>query len=280
MTTSDLALPETPQEARPVVTAWDRSPTIGTLTARLAEAQREFPSIEKDLTARVSSRRTGETYSYAYTDLATYLARLRPVLAQHGIAVLQFPTVEPGWVSVRTMLAVGDEWIASTLSLPWQGAPPDPQAIGSLITYARRYGFAAMVGVAPAQEDDDAGAAVQVLAQRDVVAPPPAREMPAVDARSSGDRSAAAAKLEDRRRLFGAMRRAGWSEARLRAYLRQHYGTTSIAALTPAQLAQVTLHLNAQATGGAAPAASSTPASDDDDVLDLPLPRTEEEEPA
>jgi hypothetical protein len=48
------------------------------------------------------------------------------------------------------------EWIQSSLSLPL--AKHDPQGVGSAITYGRRYGLSAIVGIV-ADVDDDANAA-------------------------------------------------------------------------------------------------------------------------
>lgn len=169
-------------------TSFRASATIGRLTAALAEAQQQIPPIARDLTAQVTSRRTGQTYSYSYTDLATYLQVLRPILAAKGIALLQCPHVDERWVAVTTVLALGDEWIASTMRLP---APEtrDPQVIGSLVSYARRYGLAALVAVAPEAEDDDAASA-SAVAQ---AAPMPSRPSPPPPEDDDGADSAASA---------------------------------------------------------------------------------------
>lgn len=140
--------------------AFASSAEIAGLTKALAEAQKQFPEIARDLTAQVTSRRTGQTYSYAYTDLSTYLAAVRPILAAHGIALMQFPICqvasgEAAWIGITTVIALGNEWIANSVRLPVP-ASADPQSIGSLLTYARRYGLAALVAVAPRAEDDDA----------------------------------------------------------------------------------------------------------------------------
>lgn len=72
--------------------------------------------------------------------------------------------VEGSSVTVTTLLAhASGQWISSDLTMTAQRQIKDgggwekldtPQAIGSCITYARRYALAAMAGVAP--EDDDA----------------------------------------------------------------------------------------------------------------------------
>lgn len=59
---------------------------------------------------------------------------------------------ENGRLNITTMLAHSSgQYISSTLTMTVTKL--DPQAIGSAITYGRRYALAAMVGLA--QEDDD-----------------------------------------------------------------------------------------------------------------------------
>jgi len=77
-------------------------------------------------------------------------------LSENELAVIQIPEVADGKVVVVTTLAHSSgEWVRSRL--PMQPKDMSPQAIGSTITYARRYALAAMVGLA--QVDDDAEAA-------------------------------------------------------------------------------------------------------------------------
>jgi hypothetical protein len=72
-------------------------------------------------------------------------------------------------VHVETiMLHVSGQYISETLSLPV--AKHDAQGIGSACTYARRYAWAAICGLA--QEDDDANAASSVGAKQPQKAKP------------------------------------------------------------------------------------------------------------
>ncbi len=67
-------------------------------------------------------------------------------------------------VHVTTQLRRGGFLLESTLAMP-VGGKGSPQDIGSAITYGRRYGLSAAVGVCP--EDDDGNAASQPREQRD-----------------------------------------------------------------------------------------------------------------
>jgi hypothetical protein len=66
------------------------------------------------------------------------------------------------------------EWISGVLEI--KPVKTDPQGIGSALTYARRYGLMAMIGIAP--EDDDGNAASQSNKQLKE-ARPPAQSRPA-----------------------------------------------------------------------------------------------------
>lgn len=91
-----------------------------------------------------------------YADLASVWDACRDALASNGLAVIQSASNMEGGVRVSSMLAhISGQWIADDLVVPVRDA--GPQALGSAITYGRRYSLAALVGVAP--EDDDAEAA-------------------------------------------------------------------------------------------------------------------------
>jgi hypothetical protein len=118
-----------------------------TLAAALSKAQAEFPSIEFDSEAQINAGRR-----YRYASLAAILKAVRPVLARHGIAVVQMPTQAEGLVSVTTRLIGAGETIESTLSAPMSRG--GFHELGSAITYLKRYGLASMLSVA-AEEDED-----------------------------------------------------------------------------------------------------------------------------
>lgn len=140
------------------------------LFGALAAAQAEMPSLTKGKKATVPGRDGKPGYTYAYADLADVLRAALPVLAKHGLCVLQPPGVEQAFadgpgrdqcrVVVDTILAHGKSaaMVVSTLVLTLEGAKP--QSVGSAITYARRYALTALLGLA-AEEDDDAQMAQQ-----------------------------------------------------------------------------------------------------------------------
>lgn len=131
---------------------------LGELFGALAEAQGEFGPIERTLTARIKSKREGGAdYSYNYAPLDEVLTAVRPALSRHGIAVMQFPLTRAGSVVVRTMLGhKSGQWIRNDCVV--SSVSTAPQDVGGAITYARRYGLQAIIGVAPDHDDDGAGA--------------------------------------------------------------------------------------------------------------------------
>jgi ERF superfamily len=102
-------------------------------------------------------------YSYRYATLGDVLSYVRPVLTRHGLSVTQIPETEPDTVIVTTIIThtAGDERSFPPLRLP---AGRTPQAIGSAITYARRYDLMSILGLAT-EDDDGAAAAPPLISQ-------------------------------------------------------------------------------------------------------------------
>jgi hypothetical protein len=118
----------------------------------LVAAWTDMPAIHKG-----NDVNTGQ-YSYSFASLPDILAEVRPHLAKHGLAVSQSVTDHNGDVAVSTVLSHVDGWDQEygPLVLP---AGNTAQQAGSAITYARRYGLSAALGVAP--DDDDDAASVE-----------------------------------------------------------------------------------------------------------------------
>lgn len=147
------------------------SEQINELASALSKAQGEMAGAVKDS--------ANPFFKSKYADLASVREAIRAPFAKHGLAVVQFPktaytgapesyewTAKSGEkrygvrvvcvVSVLTRLAHSSgQWMEDEVStmLP----TGDPQAVGSAITYLRRYALQSVAGVAP--EDDDGEAA-------------------------------------------------------------------------------------------------------------------------
>jgi len=127
------------------------SDNIDKIAAALAKAQGEIDGAKKTA--------TNPAFRSKYADLAGCVEACRDSLTEHGIAVLQMPQPCDDGVMLVTMLThASGQWIADGgLHVP--ASKKDAQGFGSALTYARRYGLCAMVGIAP--EDDDGNAAVR-----------------------------------------------------------------------------------------------------------------------
>ncbi len=125
------------------------SDTVGKIAAQLAKAQGEIEGASKDA--------KNPHFNSKYADLASIVGACRAALAKHGIAYLQSASADGNLVKMTTLLIdASGEWIESD-PLQVQAKDAGPQSVGSCLTYLRRYQWAAMVGIAP--EDDDAEAA-------------------------------------------------------------------------------------------------------------------------
>lgn len=128
-----------------------KSESIKELAAALSKVQREIkPAIKKH---------TNPFYNSKYADLEDCWDAAREPLTKNGLAVIQtIDATEGGHYLVTTLAHTSGEWIESRIKIN-----PDkntPQAIGSSITYLRRYTFSAIIGVTT--EDDDGNAASDV----------------------------------------------------------------------------------------------------------------------
>ena len=98
---------------------------------------------------------TNPHFGNRFASLEATLAKINPVFAKHGLALIQFPT---GSHLVNILVHTTGQQMRCRYAM----APTkrDPQALGSALTYARRYCAQAIAGVSGGQ-DDDAEASMQ-----------------------------------------------------------------------------------------------------------------------
>lgn len=138
----------------------NRSDTIGDIAGALALVANHLPAMTLDGKASIPTR-AGSSYSYSYTTLTTIMEKVRPILAAHGIAILQPISMSDGggMVVETTLLHASGEYITSHYPLRSYDRAQDQ---GSAITYARRYAISAMLGLV-ADEDEDGAAATATV---------------------------------------------------------------------------------------------------------------------
>lgn len=142
------------------------SESIKEIAAALAKAQAKIKGAEKDA--------DNPFFNSSYATLASVWEACREQITANGLSVVQ-GTENGDSESVKVvtrLLHSSGEWIESEISVKPMKMKVDradtekqvtPQSVGSALTYARRYALAAMVGVAP--EDDDGNAASQPKGQ-------------------------------------------------------------------------------------------------------------------
>lgn len=101
---------------------------------------------------------TNPHFKSKYADLASVWETIREPFTKEGLSIVQLLTAgSPGTIGIRTVLAHSSgESIEDVFHVPC-AKPNDPQALGSAVTYGRRYSLMALCGIAP--EDDDGTAA-------------------------------------------------------------------------------------------------------------------------
>ena len=128
----------------------NHSESIAKLATALSIVQGKLTHAKKDS--------ANPFFKSKYADLESVWDACRSLLAENGLAVMQFPgEFVDGTMSLNTILTHSSgEYMSYLMSVPV--TKPDAQGAGSALTYMRRYALAAVVGVV--QADDDANAAV------------------------------------------------------------------------------------------------------------------------
>ena len=141
------------------------SPTISKLAEALSKVQAVIEGSKLDS--------NNPFFKSRYSTLSSVWDACRKPIAENGLSVVQ--TMEPveGKCAVTTtLLHVSGEWIRGTVTM--KPVKDDPQAVGSCITYARRYSLAAIIGISPEDDDGNDGSGRNDMDQR-----PPADRRPA-----------------------------------------------------------------------------------------------------
>jgi hypothetical protein len=144
-----------------------QSENIGELAAALAKAQAEVGTVTKDS--------ANPYFKSNYASLAAVWEATRPILSKHQLSVVQMPSSDERGYYVETQLMHSSgQWIRSRTYM--KPAKDDPQGIGSLISYARRYALQAVTMICP--DDDDGEAAMgRTAPQKPAEASKPAQKV-------------------------------------------------------------------------------------------------------
>ena len=144
------------------------------LVDALAAAQGEIGHANHD--------RTNPAFKSAYATLAAVREAVRDPLARHGLALTHTIEQGDGYVAVGTALLWGPtERLETSIVIPL--AATTAHAVGSAVTYGRRYGVMALLAIAAGEDDDDGQAAVREAPR--AAPPPPRQSAPAKEAPKS-----------------------------------------------------------------------------------------------
>lgn len=122
------------------------------LAAALVAAQAEMPAVKADA--------SNPHFKSKFVSLDHLIASTRPVLNRHGLAIIQAPANIDGQPALETQIIHKDGASVSSL-MPLILAKDDMQGMGAAITYARRYAWAAALGIAGEDDDDGESAVVR-----------------------------------------------------------------------------------------------------------------------
>jgi len=120
------------------------------------------------LQAEIEAAPKGTKGQYgAYSDLPTCWNTVQPLLKKHGLSVVQtfLPTDRDEVLITTTLLHKSGQYVSGTLNLPY-GRGGGPQGAGAAVTYGRRYGLAAILGLVTDKDDDAQGAQNDYQSQR------------------------------------------------------------------------------------------------------------------
>lgn len=210
-----------------------QSESIAALAAALAVFQGQVHGASKN----AKNSHLGNKYA----NLEAIWEAVREPLTENGLSVVQLPSPgEAGKLKMRTrLLHKSGEWIESEIEMPL--GKQDPQGYGSALTYARRYGLAAMLGIV--QEDDDGEGAMKRDAKKADPVPANVKRLtkdPAPGPQPGGITPEQGKQIGD---LIASM---GWTNAGAVGWLKKHWGVSTRAELTEAQAVEAITDLKAR----------------------------------
>lgn len=122
------------------------SESITNIAKALVSFGNAMPKVPKD--------KVNPHFKSKYASLSIMIEKATPILAANKLAIVQ---QIDGDCMTTTLLHESGEFITATAAMPCAN-PSNPQAMGSAITYARRYAYGSILSL-DIDDDDDANAA-------------------------------------------------------------------------------------------------------------------------
>lgn len=137
------------------------SQNINELASALSKAQGKMKAAIKDS--------TNPHFKSKFSSLNSVWDACREELSKNGLSIIQqIDSASENMVLVTTLLHSSGQWMRSYL--PLSNAKQTPQALGSNLSYMRRYGLCSMVGIV-SDEDDDGNEASRPVSQQKAAVP-------------------------------------------------------------------------------------------------------------
>lgn len=124
------------------------------LAAALAKAQSEMLIAEEN--------GYNPHFKSSFSSLKDLIKASRPALTKHGLSIAQYPDSQDGNnYLVTTMLHASGETLSGKCLIQLKD-PTDIQKLGSAISYAKRYAYSSICGLATSEGDDDGNSISEV----------------------------------------------------------------------------------------------------------------------
>lgn len=135
----------------------NKSETIGNLVAALCAVQKALKNAVTDS--------ENSYFNSRFASLSSVIEAQQALLSENGLAITQlFSEAEHGPVVETVLMHVSGEWISSSLGV--RSKDSSAQAVGSGITYTRRYALMAILRMATEDDDGNQGTEKPVTMQK------------------------------------------------------------------------------------------------------------------
>jgi hypothetical protein len=118
--------------------------------------------------SKVAKESSNPFFKSKYASLANILGTIQKPLSECGLAISQFPDQDA--LTTIILHAESGEWMESSYVMP-VAKQNDPQAMGSAITYARRYALGSILNLNIDDDDDGEKAMGRQSAKKDELHP-------------------------------------------------------------------------------------------------------------
>lgn len=127
----------------------NKSEQVNELAAALSKTQAALN--------RAKESATNPFLKNSYADLGDIWDAARAPMTENGLSVAQFPTSTAEAIGLTTVLMhASGQWLEDTVYLPLsdERGKSQAQVAGSIISYLRRYGLSAVLGIVTGEDDD------------------------------------------------------------------------------------------------------------------------------